>query len=372
MNDTARFVAFLAVVLGTWTLMHVYAISRAWGLLPAGIPRRAMLLAAILLWLSFPVARILAHQGFKFLSSALEAVGSVWIGVLFFCIVCLLAADLVTGFGYLLPQVAALARKMAFLASFGLSVLAVAQGLRSPSVHAEDVVLPGLPKELDGTRLVQLSDLHLGTLLGERWLDGVITQVQALHPDILVVTGDLVDGEAGAVEPLLPHLRRLKAPLGVWAVTGNHEFYAGIERCTALMENAGFHVLRDSWEEAAPGLTVAGVDDLTARRQFGKKDQAVEQALSGRPPGAAIFLCHSPLQVEKAASLGAGLMLSGHTHGGQIWPFVHLVALFYPRVEGRYTVGSMTLIVSRGTGTWGPPMRLFRRSEILLVTLRHA
>jgi uncharacterized protein len=112
------------------------------------------------------------------------------------------------------------------------------------------------------------------------------------------------------------------------------------------------------------------VDDLTARRQFGESDDPVERALAGRPPGATVFLCHSPWEAERAAEHGVDLMLSGHTHNGQIWPFTYLVRLMYPYVTGRFAVNSMTLIVSRGTGFWGPPMRLFLPAEIVVVTLQ--
>ncbi|OYW00108.1 MAG: metallophosphoesterase, partial [Acidobacteria bacterium 37-65-4] len=153
---------------------------------------------------------------------------------------------------------------------------------------------------------------------------------------------------------------------------GNHEFYAGLEGSVALLKRAGFHVLRDQWEEAAPGLILAGVDDLTARRQFGLPDHPLESALGGRPPGATLFLCHSPLEVQRASELGVGIMLSGHTHAGQIWPFGYLVRLSYPYLAGSFRIGGMDLVVSRGTGTWGPRMRLFCRSEILRITLRAA
>jgi predicted MPP superfamily phosphohydrolase len=126
-----------------------------------------------------------------------------------------------------------------------------------------------------------------------------------------------------------------------------------------------------SWAvEVRPGLVFAGVDDLTARRQYGLDSAPVKRALEGRPAGATVFLSHTPWKAEEAARLGAGLMLSGHTHAGQIWPFGHLAAIQYPLLEGRYEVGGMTVLVCRGTGTWGPRMRLFGPSEILLVTLR--
>jgi hypothetical protein len=156
----------------------------------------------------------------------------------------------------------------------------------------------------------------------------------------------------------------------VWAVTGNHEYYAGVEQCVRLFQDAGYNVLRDAWAEVTPGLVVAGVDDLTARRQFGRGDHPLERALTNRPSGATILLSHSPWQAEVAAKLGAGLMLSGHTHNGQIWPFSYLVRLRYPLLGGWYKIGSMPVIVCRGTGTWGPRMRLWQPGEIVRIKLR--
>ena len=186
----------------------------------------------------------------------------------------------------------------------------------------------------------------------------------------MVIVGDLVDGNVRHVEPLVPLLQQLRAPLGVWAVTGNHEYYAGLDGSVKLLDYAGYQLLRNRWAEATPGLIIAGVDDLTAREQFGQHDDAIEKALPHRPPGATILLSHSPLAVERAAAAGANLMLSGHTHAGQVWPFNFLVQLKYPRLVGRYEVDGMTLVVCRGTGTWGPPMRLWRPSEILRIKLR--
>jgi len=178
-----------------------------------------------------------------------------------------------------------------------------------------------------------------------------------------------VDGQGNDLSEAAAQLGEINPRYGKFAITGNHEFYAGLDRSLAVFRAANIEVLRDRATEAAPGLVLAGVDDLTARRQFGLSDHPVDRTLSGRPGGATIYLCHSPWQAERAAELGADLMLSGHTHAGQIWPFTYLVRLVYPYVAGRYAVNGMTLIVSRGTGFWGPPMRLFKRAEITLVTL---
>ena len=388
---SARFAMFLIVVLTVWTAMHAYVWWRlaASSAVTAVVPSRVLLALFAGLWLAYPLGRIFAHRDVTVVGYPLEVAGAAWMGALFLLVMAMVAADVV----YLLLRLgtALLARPEtgdliggfrphgpAAVLALALATVGLVQGLRAPAVSRREVALPGLPAERDGTVLVAVSDLHLGTLLGERWWQRRVAQIEAERPDLVAVVGDLVDGNAEHVERMVPALQRLRAPLGVWAVTGNHEYYAGLDHSVRVLEDAGFAVLRDRWQEAAPGLIVAGVDDATARRQFapqgassaGLPASALELALSGRPPGATVLLSHTPWAVEKAAQLGAGLMLSGHTHDGQIWPFNYLVALQYPFVGGAYEVGGMRLIVGRGTGTWGPPLRLWKRSEILRITLR--
>lgn len=374
MRDPGRIAFFLIVVLGTWTLMHVYLVWRASSVpaISAHLPRWALLAAAAVLWVAYPLSRILDRNNLGLVARPLEFVGSAWLGVLFLACVALLAVDVVTLGGMGLPSAAPALRGWGLVAGTVLSLVALAQGLRPPVIVDYEVSLAGLPARCDGLVLVEVSDLHLGTLIGDDWLGRLVDRVDAMNPDLVVVAGDLVDGNVDRVEPFLPELKRLRAPLGVFAVTGNHEVYAGLDRSVKLLEEAGYTVLRDRWAEPAPGLIVAGVDDLTARRQFGLANHPVEKALAGRPPGATVLLSHTPWQAQQAAKLGAGLMLSGHTHDGQIWPFGYLVRFTYPLMGGRYAVGGMTAIVCRGTGTWGPRMRLWRPSEIVRITLRTA
>ena len=371
MPRAIRIMTFLALVLSVWTGMHLYVASRFWNLPVTVGPgwHRLVICAAIALWWSFPLGQ-LATRWFGRAAIPLELAGASWVGVLFLLLVCLLGADLATGFGWWLPALVRPARMVAIGAALALGAIALVQGLRSPEVRTFDVSIHGLNPTLDGFRIVQLSDLHVGPFLRTGWIENRVRQVEALHPDVIVITGDLVDQDAALAEPLVPALRGLRAPLGVFGVTGNHEYYAGLERSLEVFDRAGIRVLRDSAVEIAPGLVLAGVDDLTARRQFGVEDHPLERALTHRPPGTSVLLCHSPLQVERAAALGVGVMLSGHTHAGQIWPFNFLVKIAYPYVVGRFAVNGMTLIVSRGTGFWGPPMRLFRRAEVTLITLK--
>ncbi|MDY6831655.1 MAG: metallophosphoesterase [Thermodesulfobacteriota bacterium] len=325
------------------------------------------------LWAVLAAGGIWAHGHGGPLFFVLEWTGMAWMGVLLLLATPLAAVDLATGFGLLFRHAAPLLRQWALITGGLLCLAALVQGLRPPVITHHDVRIAGLPTDMDNTLVAVLTDLHIGPLLGEKWLSKRIARVAALKPDLVVLVGDIVEGHgiSGPHDRLAAALGRFSAPLGVWAVYGNHEFYDRSAIAMTVIQKAGINVLRNRWAEIAPGLVLAGVDDLTIHKHSGKNDDPVRHALENRPPGAAtVLLSHTPWDVEKAARLDVDLMLSGHTHGGQIWPFDLPVKLTYPFIEGRYSVGAMALIVSRGTGTWGPRMRLWAPGEILAVRLR--
>jgi len=368
-----RFVIFLSVVLGIWTLEHVYVGWRLASLpiLSAPGARRALFVGLAIGFASFPLGRILFHWGVRGPGGMLEYVGAVWMGTLFLFLAALLVVDVVTLFGLVLKPWVPPLRTIAAAVALVAALAAWVGGRVPPKIVKLEVTLPGLPVAADKTVLVHLSDVHLGTLLGRRHLRTVIARVEAQEPDLVAVTGDLVDGDAGVVEDLIPQMRAMSVPGGIFAVLGNHEYYAGRERSRALLADAGFTVLDNAAVEVKPGLWVAGVPDARGSQQTGLREDDLEAALVGVPEGAAIVLLqHSPENEEAAAAAGVGLMLDGHTHGGQIWPFHYLVQRAYPHMSGVHKVGAMTQIVSRGAGHWGPPMRLFARSEIHRITLR--
>ncbi len=362
------FVIFLAI----WTAMHAYVFSRVASIpvVRTHVPLWAIWTIAVVLWPSYIFGRILSQRGPAAIGHWLEFAGATWVGVLFIALVCMFAADLVTGFGLLFKSAVPNIRATALLATVVLCAFATFQACRAPVVREYEVLMPNLPASSDGTKLVVASDLHLGVLLGPDWLSQRVAQIDSLRPDLIILAGDILEGDNQAQRKLLPGLKSLHAPLGVWAVTGNHEYYAGVDDAVAVLQEAGIKVLRDRWEQARPGLIVAGVDDLTVRRRAAREKKFVPVTLSGRPEGATILLSHTPLEINEAANAGVDLMLSGHTHNGQIWPFTYVVKLTYPHVYGDYRIGNMTLIVCRGTGTWGPRMRLWNRSELLSITLR--
>ena len=358
---------FGTILLSAVTLLHIYVFWRAASvpLVRRKLSTKQLCLAGLALWACFFLGRKLGHGGAGVFSASLELLGMNWMAALFLLAVCFLAADILTGFGLFLPRITPHLRSLALAAGGILSATAFVQGLRPPVMVNHEVRLEGLPAGLDGTVIAVLSDLHLGSLLGENWLSARITQVRGQKPDMVVLLGDNHEGHGSRPEELVPVMSGLSAPMGVWAVSGNHESHGRRGETASFVEKAGFTVLDDSWTEIRPGLVLAGV-----RYSRRVSSGSIERALAGRPPGATVFLSHAPDGAEKAAAAGAGLMLSGHTHGGQIWPFGYLVRRRYPLLAGRYDVDGMTVIVSRGTGTWGPCLRLWLPGEILRVTLR--
>lgn len=366
---------FFVIFLLLWAALHAYVLNRLLTipLIAAHVPPHILIPLFVFLGVSYILSRVMEHFGLGRFSHVLEYLGATWVGTFFLLFVGLLGADVVTGFGWLFHDHRIQVRAYALLASLLLITIAYIQAWRIPVITHYEVGMPGLPADREGTVLVAASDLHLGSMLGKKWASARAAQIAALQPDILALVGDIFEGEQETHEGWLTTLQKFQAPLGTFAVTGNHEFYAEPQPILNLFQRAKFRVLRDEDVEIVPGLVIAGVDD-PAFRKNGRKDQppALEQALSNRPPGATIFLSHTPVLAQNAAARGANLMLSGHTHEGQIWPFNYLVRLAFKLVRGRYNVNGMIAIVGRGTGTWGPRMRLWKRSEILRIVLRSA
>jgi uncharacterized protein len=345
---------FLTIALLIWTAMHMYVFWRAKSVpvISRHVPRYVLVVLACFLWASCILAHILDHFRVRLVAQILETIGAEWFGIIFLLLVVLLLVDVPTLFGWVWPRYAPVFRGWAIVAAVLLSLVAFVQGHRAPVIEKYEVSLPKLRPELDGTVVVLASDFHLGALVQKDWLEARIQQIEAEHPDMIVLAGDIVEGEDPSEAELLSSLRMLHARLGVWRVTGNHEFDEENENKPDVIEKDGIQVLHDRWAEVRPGLVVAGVDDLTSRHRQGYIGKSIEKALQGHPAKAAtILVSHTPWDVETAAQAGASLMLSGHTHEGQIWPFNYVVGLTHPFLAGRYEVNGMPLIVCRGTGT---------------------
>lgn len=363
---------FRIMLISAGTAMHLYVFWRTASVrvVCRHISRKIIFSSGVILWTGFILAITVGNGHSSAILGWIEMLGMKWMAILFLTSVSLLIVDFFTGFGFLLPRIAPLLRGWAIIAGAALSLIAVYQGLRPPVIKSHEVNIPTLPNDMDGKVILAMSDLHLGSRLGKDWLDARVAQVEALHPDLIVLLGDLFEGHGDPQVELLPALKRLSAPLGVWAVPGNHGSHNNQGGNLSLLEKANIQMLSNRRVTVRPGLILAGIKNYHADRQSGEDELPISQILEGRPQGATILLSHAPVQAETAAASGVDLMLCGHTHGGQIWPFGYIVKLFYPLLAGEYMVEGLTVIVCRGTGTWGPRMRLWHPGEILRITLR--
>ncbi|MEU4237218.1 metallophosphoesterase [Actinoplanes sp. NPDC026619] len=259
-----------------------------------------------------------------------------------------------------------------------LLIWGYAEAMRVPRIRRVDVTLPRLGAGLDGLRLVLITDTHYGPLDRARWSRGVTVAVNALDPDVVAHTGDIADGEVAQRREQAAPLGDIRASLARVYVTGNHEYFSGAQRWVEHMASLGWEALHNRHlviERGGDRLVIAGVDDRTAAGSGVPGHHADhEAALAGADPELPILLlAHQPAQIPGAVAHGVDLQISGHTHGGQMWPFHYLVRLDQPVLQGLSRHSDRTqLYTSRGTGFWGPPFRVFAPSEITLLTLHKA
>ncbi len=253
------------------------------------------------------------------------------------------------------------------LVSSGLVGFGIRHALAGPRVKRVRVPLTKLSTTRSGYRVVQLSDVHVGPTIGRDFIRRVVDEVNRLAPDLVVITGDLVDGRVSALEHHVAPLGELRARDGVFFVTGNHEYYSGADEWIAHLATLGIRTLRNERVRIGgdDGFDLAGVDDWRSGEFGNGHGPDLGKALDGRDPARAlVLLAHQPKQAIEAAEKGVDLQLSGHTHAGQIRPFDFLVRLEQPYLTGLYQRAEMKLYVSPGTGWWGPPMRVGTTCEI--------
>ncbi|MCP2280427.1 hypothetical protein SAMN04244553_3250 [Nocardia amikacinitolerans] len=242
--------------------------------------------------------------------------------------------------------------------------------LNGPQVKRLTIPLAKLPRSADGFRIAVVSDVHLGPILGRGFAERVVRTINDTQPDLIAVVGDLVDGSVEDLRPAVEPLARLRARHGAFFVTGNHEYFSGAEEWIDHVRDLGLRLLANDRTEL-PGFDLAGVNDVQGERIGQGPD--FDKALGDRDPArTAVLLAHQPIQIHDAVAHGVDLQLSGHTHGGQLWPGNLLAALANPTVAGLERHGDTQLYVTRGAGAWGPPVRVGAPSDITVVELAAA
>ena len=376
-----RWILFMAVYLSIYGGAHLYAFIRVKQGLAAGFWTGLLLAVFMTIMIAAPIMVRLAEKfGSNPIAHGLAVVGFTWMGFLFVLVTVLFFFDVYRLFlsigrfvfrAYLLgvTPTAGFSCVVSILMACGVMGYGFFEARHIRLEHIT-ITTDKLPRELDRLKIVQISDVHLGVLMGENRLQAILDKVKSAKPHMLVSTGDLVDGQMDDPDRLAKMIREVKTPHGKFAVTGNHEYYAGLSRSLDFTKKAGFVMLQGETRTLPNLIHIAGVDDPAGKSLETENGESENRLLSTLSPDRfTLLLKHQPV-IEPNAAGHFDLQLSGHTHNGQIFPFSLLTKLFYRLHPGltRLPEGSFAY-VSRGSGTWGPPARFLSPPEVTLIEI---
>jgi predicted MPP superfamily phosphohydrolase len=371
----------LAVVLAVLAALQYYIGARLIG--DAGLRGAGAIAAWLVVWLvlaSAPLGVLFARFFPRWIARPLRAISHIWLGLFGVTLSAIVVTDVVRVLANAFGR-APLDRvwfgelqAIVVLVVVGLAGSIGFRTARGPA-RVERLRFPvtGLGRAFEGFRIVQISDLHITLTQDPKILARIIDKVNALAPDLVAITGDLIDGDVKDLRPHVAPLANLRASEGVFFVTGNHEYYHGADAWSDEVRRLGITVLQNEHRvvrRSTDGLVVAGVTDYSGGQFHPDHESRPDAAFAGAPDGLPrILLAHQPRTAARAASEKVDLQLSGHTHGGQIFPFMFFVRLQQPVVSGLKKVYGLWVYTSRGTGYWGPPFRVGPTPEITQIEL---
>lgn len=375
---------FFTIVLSVQILVNLYMTIRGYQALEAFPKVRPWFIAfMVLATFAYFVGRTLEKSMYNPLTVTLHWLGAFWFAVMLYATLQLLLIDIVRLVDLAVPFI----RKMAgndyvmFKFRTGLVVAAITFVVvlagHINAWHPKTVNIQlNIPKDagpVDSLRIVAVSDIHLGTIIGPRKTAKLVHTVNALKPDIILLTGDVLDEDVGPVirQNLGDSLTKLKAPLGIFACTGNHEYIGGGEPSIQYLQQHNIEVLRDSAVLINDAFYLIGREDRSARGRLRKERKSITQLLEGIDTAKPVILLdHQPYHLDEVANTGVDLQISGHTHHGQLWPFGYITNRIYEVSKGYKQKGTTHFYVSTGFGTWGPPVRTGNRPEVVVFSLK--
>jgi predicted MPP superfamily phosphohydrolase len=376
-----RGVAIVGLITALIGGLHYYIGSRLFSGLSRGASAAGWALIA-LLFASIPGGFAASRFAANVWTRMIQWVSHVWIGAFGVLLTACVAFDFVR-FSCVLLGIATDGTSLRGVESAAIALVSVPSlvwGFRiargRPNVQRVHFPVPGLAPELEGLKIVQITDIHIGPTLGREFLERVVNQVNSLGPDIVAITGDLVDGDTRSLGAEVAPIARLQSRLGTFFVTGNHEYYHGPKAWEAEVARNGITVLHNEHRVLSRGgsqLVIAGVTDHDGGRFDPAHAPRPDLAFAGAPTGVPrILLAHQPRTAGLASHCDVTLQLSGHTHGGQMFPFMYFVRLQQPVIRGLHTIAGVPVYTSQGTGYWGPPFRIGTSPEITEITLSSA
>lgn len=372
---------FILVFFSVYSLFHLYIFLKARAAFNPGTLTSAVIIVFMAVMVCAPVIiRLSEKNGFEAFARFMSYIGYTWLGFIFLLVCSSIVVDLYRSvlfvYGYLLKKdISALlmARKTLFLIPLFAAIAITCYGyFEALSLRTEHVIIktPKIQDSPGRLRIVQISDVHLGLIVGKERLMNILQKVKESDPDILVSTGDLVDGQINRLEGLAELFHEVHPKYGKFAILGNHEYYAGLDQAMEFIKKAGFRLLRAEAVSVGDLITIAGVDDPAGKYYRNAKKISEKDILSNlQKDKFTLFLKHRP-QIDTEVIGLFDLQLSGHAHKGQIFPFSIATWFYYPIHAGCLNpLNGCYIYVSRGTGTWGPPIRFLSPPEITVIDL---
>ncbi|MEI7421156.1 MAG: metallophosphoesterase [Prolixibacteraceae bacterium] len=378
---TLSFVIFFGIVLLVYSFLNYLVFSR--GLIIFSTTPALKKWYTILFWVvagSFLVGMFWERTASSIVSEWVYRVGAFWLAFMFYFLMTMLAMDIVRLFNYFfhfLPEFSPAGKLNLGYAIIGLVTMIVIGGyINALNTRIKEIPLT-IHKKVTGVselKILMASDIHLGALIGERQELKLVRIINEQKPDLVLLCGDLVDGDIGPVlrKNLGRHIQEIKTPLGVYAIPGNHEYIGGIQNTLPYLQSINIKVLRDEVVTLADGIQLVGRDDRDSRRMGGGSNphdlKTLTKDLDHDKP--IIIMNHQPFNLNEAVEVGADLHLSGHTHNGQMWPFNYITEAIFELSWGLKQKGNTTFYVSSGFGSWGPPVRIGNTPEVVIFRIK--
>lgn len=375
------FIIFFTIVMVLYALLNYYIIRR--GLPVFGshqVLKNTWIWGIILLAASFVAGRFLERVAINQLSASLIWIGSFWLGIMAYLVLQLVVIDIVRGldslFHFLPESIFINPLKTIRITALCLGIITVTVVIagyinaRNPKVTRLTIHIDKPSGDLKNLTIAAFSDLHLGTITGQKYLGRIIGIIDELKPDIILIPGDIIDED---IAPVIKNnsgelLKKLHAPLGVYAVTGNHEYIGGVDKAKAYLKEHQINVLNDTTILIANSFYLAGREDISMKQFKGKARKPLSDILAHTDRTLPIILLdHQPVTLGESEAEGVDLQLSGHTHNGQLWPFNVITNMIFRKGAGYLKTESTHFYISHGIGTWGPPIRTSSRPEIVFI-----
>jgi len=376
-----QFLIFFSVVITIYSLLNYYIYSKGLWAFPSGTPGRIWFkILFVFLSASYIIARILERVWISPVSDVFTWIGSFWLGAFFYFLLMVLAVDIIRLINLVIPVIPEFLKtregiSIVFWTAVGVvSVVLIAGHInaRHPRVKTLELHVNKKVEGMQELTIAFASDIHLGTLVGPRRTKQLMDKLNNLHADIILLGGDIVDEDLGPVirNNLGGGLARLTAPLGVYGITGNHEYIGGAEESVRYLSEHGITMIRDTFVSVDRKFYIVGREDRDSPRFGGVGRKKVEEVMRGVDTNKPVILLdHQPFDLNEKARLGVDLTLSGHTHHGQMWPLNYITKAIFEVSWGYKIKGNTHVYVSSGAGGWGPPVRIGNRPEIVLIRI---